>query len=71
MPDKTNNCHGCKWLDEMHGLPGCGYCAMVTRLPTYKQGARIRVSTDERCELFKPGDFKTRWQTEENNAENN
>lgn len=71
MGKETTNCHGCKWLDEMHGLPGCGYCAMVTRLPTYKQGTRIRVSTDERCELFKPGDFKARWQTEETNAENN
>jgi hypothetical protein len=71
MGDKTNNCHGCKWLDEIHSSPGCGYCAMVTRLPTYKQGARIRVSTDERCELYKAGDFKTRWQMEENNAENN
>lgn len=54
------NCHGCKWLDEVKHN-GEGYCCMVKRSKSYKPGAQIRKPNDERCELFKQGNFKTRY----------
>ncbi len=57
------NCHGCKWLDEVKSQPkGSGYCCMVVRSKT--QSSKVRTPDMERCELYKPGDWKTRWETE-------
>lgn len=57
------NCHGCKWLDEVKSQPkGSGYCCMVVRSKT--QSDKVRRPSMERCELYKAGDWKTRWQTE-------
>lgn len=59
-----NNCHGCKWLDEVKNQPkGSGYCCTVVRSVT--QSSKIRRSYMHRCELYKVGDWATRWQTEE------
>lgn len=56
------NCHGCKCLDEVKSQPeGSGYCCMVVRSKT--QSSKIRMPGMERCERYKPGDFKTRWVT--------
>lgn len=57
------NCHGCKWLDEVKSQPeGSGYCCVVVRSKT--QSDKVRRPDMERCELYKAGDWKTRWQTE-------
>ena len=57
------NCHGCKWLDEVKSQPkGSGYCCKVVRSKT--QSDKVRRSDMERCELYKAGYWKTRWQTE-------
>lgn len=56
------NCHGCKWLDR-YKEDGNGYCCMVERSET--QTSKIRRPNMERCELYKPGDWKTRWETEQ------
>lgn len=57
------NCHGCKWLDEVKSQPkGSGYCCTVVRSKT--QFDKVRRPDMERCELYKPGDWKTRWETE-------
>lgn len=57
------NCHGCKWLDEVKSQPkGSGYCCMVVRSKT--QSDKVRRPDMECCELYKAGDWKTRWQTE-------
>ena len=62
------NCHGCKWLDEVrtrvediYALCGAGYCAMVMRSPSYRPGDRIRTMFSKRCELYATGDFKVRF----------
>ena len=63
------NCHGCKWLDEVKHKPkGEGYCCMVERSKTYKRGDKVRYTHHERCELFKQGDFKTRYNEVGENA---
>lgn len=54
------NCHGCKWLDR-YKKDGEGYCYMVVRSKT--QNEKIRRADMQRCELYKSGDWKTRWQT--------
>lgn len=54
------NCHGCKWLDEVK-RKGEGYCCMVERSKSYRVGDKVRRGDSERCELFQPGDFKTRY----------
>lgn len=54
------NCHGCKWLDR-YKKDGEGYCCMVVRSKT--QNEKIRRADMQRCELYKSGDWKTRWQT--------
>lgn len=58
------NCHGCKWLDR-YKVGGNGYCCMVTRSKT--QSEKVRRPDMERCELYKPGDWATRWETEKEN----
>jgi len=55
------NCHGCKWLDR-YKVDGNGYCCQVVRSKT--QTSKVRRPNMERCELYKAGDWKTRWQTE-------
>lgn len=61
------NCHGCKWLDEVKSQPkGSGYCCKVVRSKT--QSDKVRRADMERCELYKEGDWKTRWQTESGQA---
>lgn len=71
------NCHGCKWLDEVKSdPPGSGYCSMVERSAGYKPGVmpepsdKVRRPWKDRCELYKAGDFTTRFQTEEASHEN-
>lgn len=65
------NCHGCKWLDET--IPsGSGYCYKVQRSKEYatmpctidcgKRAPEIRRPENGRCELYEPGDFKTRYE---------
>lgn len=49
------NCHGCKWLDR-YKKDGNGYCCMVVRSKT--QTSKVRRPDMERCELYKPGDWK-------------
>lgn len=58
---KTENCHGCKWLDEVKPYKGDGYCAIVTRAKGYKPGDRVRRQSDARCELYCPGKFSERF----------
>ena len=58
---QVKNCHGCKWLDR-YKKDGNGYCCMVVRSKT--QTSKVRRPDMERCELYKPGDWKTRWETE-------
>lgn len=63
--EPTKNCHGCKWLDEVKRSPygpGSGYCCMVERSKT--QDEKVRRPYMEACELYKEGDFATRYQTE-------
>ena len=56
------NCHGCKWLDEVKSQPaGAGYCATVIRATGYQPGDRVRRASSPRCELYEEGDFATRW----------
>lgn len=68
------NCHGCKWLDERRDAPkGTGYCSMVERSKLYNHaverekvtradpGMKVRMPERERCELYSPGDFATRF----------
>ena len=65
MKQDCENCHGCKWLDEVKSQPpGSGYCCQVQRTPGYKPGDRVRRPEKGRCELYCPGDFATRYQTE-------
>lgn len=56
---EMENCHGCKYLDEVK-KDGSGYCCMVVRSKDYAPGMRVRKSDSCRCELFTAGDFKTR-----------
>lgn len=75
MENNNENCHGCKWLDEVENQPpGSGYCCQVVRQSGYKP-ARIvdwrLVSSDKvrrpengRCELYKAGNFATRYEDE-------
>ena len=55
----TNNCHGCKWLDETRPS-GSGYCCMVVR--SAEQSEKVRRPHMGACELYAPGDFATRYQ---------
>lgn len=71
------NCHGCKWLDEVrtrvediYALCGAGYCAMVVRSRAYRPGDRIRTMFDKRCELYAAGDFKDRYNQEDGEGRN-
>lgn len=57
------NYHGCKWLDR-YKKDGNGYCCMVERSKTQRE--KVRRPDMERCELYKPGDFNTRYRTEVN-----
>lgn len=68
IDEQVNNCHGCKWLDENKSQGrGNGYCCHVVRSKT--QSEKVRRPEMSRCELYKAGDFATRWETErENNA---
>ena len=43
---------------------GNGYCCMVERSKTQRE--KVRRPDMERCELYKPGDFNTRYRTEVN-----
>lgn len=64
--ETPKNCHGCKWLDENNKGPrGSGYCAMVERSEGYMKGDKVRWPDKPPCELYKAGDWKTRWRTEE------
>jgi hypothetical protein len=59
------NCHGCKWLDEDQKRgEGRGYCSMIVRSKTYRpnQGDRVRLRSDERCELYEEGKFEKRFE---------
>lgn len=69
------NCHGCKWLDEVCSQPpGTGYCSMVVRAKNYltmdcvmdcgHRAPEIRAPELARCDLYEPGDFKTRYNKE-------
>lgn len=59
----SNELHGCKWLDEGKRQPnGSGYCCMVVRSKT--KSNRVRRPDMERCERYKAGDWKTRWESE-------
>lgn len=71
------NCHGCKWLDEVrtrvediYALCGAGYCAMVVRSPSYRPGDRIRTMFKLRCELYAAGDFKDRYNQADSEGRN-
>lgn len=44
------------------GKDESSYCCMVVRSKT--QTSKVRRPDMERCELYKPGDWKTRWETE-------
>ena len=57
------NCHGCKWLDEVKGMDtGSGYCTEIVRSKEYKpyKGMKIRTADDDRCELYEEGVFEKR-----------
>lgn len=64
------NCHGCKHLDR-YKKDGNGYCTRVERSKTYQKSriengrlipdSCLRRSDMERCELYAPGDFHTRF----------
>lgn len=54
------NCHGCKWLDEVKN--GSGYCCQVVRSET--QTEKVRRPNMYACELYRKGDFATRWREE-------
>lgn len=56
------NCHGCKWLDETRPQ-GNGYCSRVVRSKT--QDEKVRRAHMERCELYAAGNFKERWNGED------
>ena len=49
------NCHGCRFLDEIRGKNGEGYCCHVERAPEYNPGMKCRYPDMERCSLFEPG----------------
>ena len=59
---EKQNCHGCKWLDEVkkdpHG-PGSGYC--VTVIKSSMQSSKVRHSDMDACELYDTGNFATRY----------
>ena len=68
------NCHGCKFLDEIRPA-GAGYCAHVERSEQgkawMKQNSmygviniplKVRRPEMERCELYDPGCFATRFE---------
>ena len=71
------NCHGCKHLDETRPA-GAGYCAHVERSELYDPeverkkvtfadpGMKVRRPDRERCELYDPGCFATRFEQAEN-----
>lgn len=60
VEEAINNCHGCKWLDEITSKKdGSGYCCMVERSKT--QYSKVRYPTSQRCELYEAGCFATRW----------
>lgn len=68
-----SNCHGCKWLDETHPA-GSGYCSTVERSKLYDPvverkkvtfadpSMKVRRPDRERCELYEPGNFATRFE---------
>ena len=63
--EKSHNCHGCKWLDEVKSSPlgtGDGYCCRVLR--SKEQREMVRRPDMKACELYKPGAFATRYETE-------
>lgn len=73
---ETENCHGCKWLDEVRNRPhGSGYCCHVQRSKAYNtmdcvmdcghRAPEIRRPELVRCELYAAGDFATRYDKEE------
>lgn len=72
------NCHGCRWLDETWPQ-GAGYCSTVERSQAYhtmpciidcgQRAPKVRRPEFQRCELFEPGDFKTRFKREDNHDE--
>lgn len=72
---KTENCHGCKWLDEVKPYKGAGYCAHVVRSKYYDtmqctidlghRAPRIRRPEDGRCELYCPGKFSERFKEDD------
>lgn len=53
-----------KLLARMMKKYGNGYCCMVERSKTQRE--KVRRPDMERCELYKPGDFNTRYRTEVN-----
>ena len=70
------SCHGCKHLDEARkGPPGAGYCCQVVLSKAFytmdcaidcgHRAPRIRRPQDERCELYEPGGFATRYRAKE------
>ena len=72
----TMNCGGCKYLDEVRKGPhGAGYCCQVVLSKSYDtmectmdcghRAPRIRRPQDDRCELYEPGNFVTRYRAEE------
>lgn len=54
------NCHGCKWLDEVKPKRGDGYCTQIVRSKGLDK-EKVRREHSERCELYEPGDFATRF----------
>lgn len=72
------NCHGCNWLDETRPQRA-GYCSTVQRSKDYhtmpciidcgQRAPEVRRPELPRCELFEPGDFKTRFKREDNHDE--
>lgn len=75
MANHNENCHGCKWLDEVESQPpGNGYCCQVERSSGYKPARivngrlepsdKVRRPENGRCELYKAGNFATRYEDE-------
>lgn len=75
MANHNENCHGCKWLDEVYSQPpGSGYCCQVVRSSGYKPArivngrlepsGKVRRPENGRCELYKTGNFATRYKDE-------
>lgn len=75
------NCHGCKYLDETRPA-GTGYCAHVERSEVGRAWVKqhnmygviniplkVRRQDMERCELYCPGNFATRFEEAPNGAD--